>query len=85
MITSALQSLFNTILNFVASLFPTSTGLPDGLKEAFQTIAGFTLGFSFIVPYTILFWCFGLVIGFEIGLLIFKFIVLLLKLVRGGG
>lgn len=71
MITAILTGVYN-FLSFIIGLFPTSSGFPEQVHDAFSTLGGYIGLLDVIVPTQTLLWCLLLLFSVEIAIFGFK-------------
>lgn len=85
MITNLINTIWNEVINFIASIFPDSTGLPSAVSTAINFLLDKLYGFSLIVPADDIILIIQYTIVFEAMVLIWHFVRWVINLVRGSG
>ena len=80
-----MTTLFNTILDFFASLLPNSDGLSVDVENSFTTFFGYVNDFDFVVPVDTLVNVVQAILTFELLLLGYGLTKFIINLVRGSG
>lgn len=74
MITDAILGLFWIVMEFFVTLLPTSDGLPSQFETSLQNLFDVVWGFNEILPVDTLFAVLGIVVAFEAGVYIYRFV-----------
>jgi len=61
-----------SVLDWIISLFPVSTGFPSSVSTAMQGLGGYISILNPLVPFDILAWCVGLAFTIELAVFGFK-------------
>lgn len=84
-----MATLFNTIYKFILDLFSTalitSNGFTSTMKGYVTQIFAIGYDLNSFFPVADLLICLGIVLSFELGYLLVRVILLIIRLVRGGG
>lgn len=72
MITDSIISIAFTVLSWIISIFPTSTGFSTDVTTAFTTIGGYVGMWTGLLPMSILATAIGIVFSVEIIIFLFK-------------
>jgi len=83
MITDGILFLIYGFVSGFISLLPTGLALPSDMTDAFAFFIGQANAWSAIVPVTTFFIVAGLFLGFEGGILAFRSITWIIKIIRG--
>jgi len=78
-----MTQLYNSILNFVASLLPNSDGFSDPIESSFTTVFAYINDFDFIIPVGTIINVLQAIVTFELLMLGWNLTRYILNLVRG--
>lgn len=85
MITSGLIALFSTILWYFLGFLPEGSSLPTAIVNGFTMIFETAAGFNWLFPVTTLISILGWILAVEFGLLAWRSVNWIIRLIRGGG
>jgi hypothetical protein len=73
------------LLFAISFLYPDFTGLPSQLTDSITATSGYINAFSFLFPFANMMVALGIVLVFEVAVLVMKFVFWLIRTIRGGG
>jgi len=83
MITNILILFFTGLIRTVFAILPRSEGLPTGFATAISYVFSEAYKYNWLVPIGTILQVFAIIVGFEIGFLLFKLIMGGVNLLRG--
>jgi len=85
MIAIFFNSVLNEILNLLASILPSSSGLPSNVQTGITTFLNYLNGINYVFPVDSILTIMGLFITFEIALFLITLIRFVANMIRGSG
>jgi hypothetical protein len=81
---SFFSQVMGYILTAIASLLPSSNGFNIDFLAGFAQIMGMGYQLGFMIPWSTVFTCLIIVVGFEMTIFTFKIAIKVVGLIRGG-
>ena len=79
------SGIYTQILEILAGVLPTSSGLPADMQTALELVFGYIGYFNLLFPLSTMFSVITVILTFETGIFLFHFVKMIFNFLRGSG